>query len=106
MYDDEASELAKAVAGILGEAGSKPLSMNGIIDLAVLKDGVWIIVDYKTDIIRTDENEAAYLNRLKEQYTNQLRCYTDVVSRMGCGEVEKLYICAVNLGGKLISIDK
>lgn len=90
MYDDEASELAKAVAGILGEAGSKPLSMNGIIDLAVLKDGVWIIVDYKTDIIRTDENEAAYLNRLKEQYTNQLRCYTDVVSRMGCGEVEKL----------------
>lgn len=107
LYEsDMTAELVIKVAKVIDANADKPLSMNGIIDLAVFKDNNWIVVDYKTDILLDDESEEEYIGRLKEQYTNQLACYDEVLTRMGKGKVSNIYICAVNLGGKLVEISK
>ncbi|MFT5197273.1 MAG: ATP-dependent exoDNAse (exonuclease V) beta subunit, partial [Candidatus Promineifilaceae bacterium] len=48
---------------------------EGVIDLLFQKDGVWTIVDFKTDRIRSDEDQKATM----ERYAGQLERYVRAV---------------------------
>jgi ATP-dependent helicase/nuclease subunit A len=47
--------------------------MEGIIDLAFVEDGAWVIVDFKTD---------ADVSRAREQYQRQLQWYASALTRL------------------------
>ncbi|MBR6543030.1 MAG: PD-(D/E)XK nuclease family protein, partial [Anaerotignum sp.] len=52
------------------KAKDKMLDVEGIIDLAIhRKDGSWIVVDYKTDKLRSGETAEDLKHRLMEEYT-------------------------------------
>ena len=50
--------------------------VQGVIDLCFVEDGRWVLVDYKTDAIRTTAQEAA------EKYALQLALYEKALLRI------------------------
>ena len=52
------------------EGCTDPLMVQGVIDLAFLEDGAWVLVDYKTNRIPPEGPE-----KLLEHYAPQLRLY-------------------------------
>jgi ATP-dependent helicase/nuclease subunit A len=53
-----------------GEAGPVATILRGVIDLAFLEAGAWVIVDYKTDRV-----SSTHLGRLVERYREQVLTY-------------------------------
>ena len=47
---------------------------------------------------------AQYAERLKRQYTPQLRIYREILKRLNQGEVSAAYLCVVSLGGMLVEV--
>lgn len=86
-------------------AEGKTLDVQGIIDLALWKDGQWIVVDYKTDIIRYGESADAFRQRLRQEYTPQIASYAQVLERLGKGSVTRACLCAIHLGGELVDLN-
>ena len=62
-------------------------------------------MDYKTDRLRSGENEAAYRLRLAAEYGNQVRAYALTLERLGLGAVKRLCLCAIPLNGALIELE-
>ncbi len=85
-------------------ARDKALETQGVIDLAVRKDGVWTIVDYKTDIQRYGESAAQFRARLKAEYTPQITAYAKVMEQFSGERIDSLYLCSIQLGGELIEL--
>ena len=81
------------------------LEVQGTIDLAVHTPEGWTVVDYKTDRLRSGENEAAYRLRLAAEYGNQVRAYALTLERLGLGAVKRLCLCAIPLNGALIELE-
>ena len=82
-----------------------PLDVNGSIDLAVFCDGgSWIVVDYKTDRQRANEDEAAFRDRLASEYTPQIAAYAKVLETLRGGPVTGAYLCSIPLRGALIDL--
>lgn len=77
-------------------------SVEGIIDLVYEDEGVYHIIDYKTDSIQAEETPDDYRARLIEEYSPQLKAYKTLLSEKK--EVGKLYISAIPLAGALIEI--
>ncbi len=50
--------------------------VQGVIDLCFLEDGRWVLVDYKTDAVKTSAREAA------EKYALQLSLYQKALERI------------------------
>lgn len=80
------------------------LSVSGILDLAVLKDDQWHIVDYKTDHIRAGETLDQYRARLAGEYSAQLHAYIQILGRLTGLPVARAQLCSIPLGGALIPI--
>lgn len=80
------------------------ISVSGILDLAVLTEEGWHIVDYKTDLPRPGEDPAAYRRRLTGEYGAQLAAYARILRRLSGREVLGTRLCAVPLGGELIEL--
>lgn len=80
------------------------LSVSGILDLAVLAEGQWHIVDYKTDHIRTGESPEEYRARLAGEYAAQLQAYIQILARLTGLPVADAQLCAIPLGGDFIPI--
>ena len=87
-------------------AHTGPISVSGILDLAVLRDDGWYIIDYKTDGIRADEAESAYRRRLAEEYSAQLNAYVRVLESLSDRPVQSADLCSIPLQGAFISIYK
>lgn len=120
---DSASEIAEMVVNALKskdkelfdeEKKNAPnnelfLDMEGVMDLVIVKDDKYYILDYKTDKIgKIDkesraETEDEYTNRLIREYTNQLNCYKKILEDRKKA-VDGVYICALTIKGKLIKI--
>jgi ATP-dependent helicase/nuclease subunit A len=71
-------EIAGAAAGGQGGAGTVPVLVRGVVDLAFREAGGWVIVDWKTDTFRSDTELAA----LKHHYAPQARLYADLWTRI------------------------
>lgn len=57
------------------EKTNVPTILSGVIDLAFKdRDGSWVIVDYKTDRVQTDDD----LNAMLEYYSSQVKIYCGV----------------------------
>lgn len=90
--------------GSQGADFSGGLSVSGIMDLAIHKDGNWAIVDYKTDHLRPGESQTAYRARLTAEYSAQLNTYIKVLCRLTGHTKVNAWICAIPLNGELIPI--
>lgn len=55
-----------------------PVTLEGVIDLAIHEEDGWTIIDYKTNHIETDED----LRLLTEHYATQIRLYCRVWERI------------------------
>ena len=87
------------------QAQGRTLAVEGVIDLAIRKDGAWYVVDYKTDKLRSGESEEKFIQRLKDEYTPQITAYARVLERMNMGRTEKAWLCSIPLKGRLIELD-
>lgn len=86
-------------------ADNMELDVQGVIDLAIWKNGEWTVVDYKTDRVKNGEEEAAFSARLRKEYTAQIASYAQVLERLGKGHTTRACLCSIPLGGKLIELD-
>ena len=86
-------------------ARDRVLDVQGVIDLAILTKDGWYVVDYKTDKRLDGEDEEAFRQRLRGEYTPQITAYARVLERLGQGPVKGAYLCSVPLGGELIELD-
>lgn len=83
-------------------AGS--ISVSGILDLAILTEESWYIVDYKTDQLRPGEGGEAYRRRLAGEYEAQLNACTRILSKLSGKAVLDARLCAIPLGGQWVSL--
>lgn len=83
-------------------AGS--ISVSGILDLAILTEEGWYIVDYKTDQLRPGEGGEAYRRRLAGEYEAQLNACTRILSKLSGKAVLDARLCAIPLGGQWVSL--
>ena len=72
-------------------SADEPIVVQGYIDCAFLKDGKWIIVDYKTDKVKDVEI-------LRERYQNQLRMYERALAECTGVPVDCTLIYSLHLG--------
>ncbi len=86
------------------DAADKNLDVQGVIDLAIWKDGAWTVVDYKTDRLRKEEKRQDFEHRLREEYTAQIASYAQVLERLGKGKTAHAYLCSIPLGGELVTL--
>jgi len=105
--DESASALYQHLSAHISieKAKGRTLAVEGIIDLAVYKDGGWYVVDYKTDRQRKNESIEDFTARLKGEYTPQITAYARVLERMGMGNVKQAWLCSIPLDGQLIPLD-
>ncbi len=78
--------------------------VQGYIDLAVLSEKGWIVIDYKTDRQRQGEPEAQYRARLAEEYRNQVSAYGLLLAQATGKPVVRCALCAIPLGGDMIAL--
>ena len=83
-------------------AGS--ISVSGILDLAILTEESWYIVDYKTDQLRPGEGDEAYRRRLAGEYEAQLNACTRILSKLSGKAVLDARLCAIPLWGQWVSL--
>ncbi|MCI8989417.1 MAG: hypothetical protein HFF59_01235, partial [Lawsonibacter sp.] len=83
-------------------AGS--ISVSGILDLAILTEEGWYIVDYKTDQLRPGEGGEAYRRRLAGEYEAQLNACTRILSKLSGKAVLDARLCAIPLWGQWVSL--
>ena len=86
------------------DPAGKPLDVQGIIDLAISRDGAWTLIDYKTDIPRAGERDEDLAERLRAHYTAQLTAYAQVLELLGIGHAARVALCSVPLGGALLDL--
>ena len=60
------------------EGGDEPVLIQGVIDLAFVEDGAWVLVDYKSNRVAGDWDEQALL----DHYAPQLRLYARALARV------------------------
>jgi ATP-dependent helicase/nuclease subunit A len=65
-------------AGGPGDAGAVPVLVRGVVDLAFRAAAGWVIVDWKTDAVRTP----AELAERTRHYAPQVRLYADIWTRI------------------------
>ena len=71
------------------EPGEK-LFLQGIVDTAFLEDDQWVVVDYKTDRVKSGEE-------LVRRYAVQLRIYSEALERLTGKKVKERYIYSFRL---------
>jgi ATP-dependent helicase/nuclease subunit A len=79
--------------------GADEVLLQGVIDCAVEKDGVWTIIDYKTDNVRTQ----AEIDARAVHYASQLRVYAMALRRIFGMEVAECLLYFLS-AGKMLKI--
>jgi len=68
-----------------------PMLLQGVVDLAFIEDGGWVICDYKSD--RAPDAET-----LKERYGKQLKLYAEGLARVTKKPVREVWLFALRTG--------
>ena len=63
---------------LFGSAAGEEVLLQGVVDCCLEEDGALVVVDYKTDAVRTPEEIAAHTRR----YEGQLRAYAGALRRI------------------------
>ncbi|MEE9617737.1 MAG: 3'-5' exonuclease, partial [Anaerolineae bacterium] len=71
---------------------------NGIVDLLACSDGIWTLVEFKTDELRAGTNLKAHVR--KKGYYEQVREYVTVVGHL-LGERPRALLVFLNVGGQV-----
>lgn len=67
-------------------ASERPILLQGVIDCAFLENGRWVLIDYKTDRVRTTPIETA------EHHRRQLTLYAEALSQLTQTPVAEAWI--------------
>ncbi|MDD3226661.1 MAG: 3'-5' exonuclease, partial [Tissierellia bacterium] len=78
--------------------------VQGIIDCYFIEDGEAVIVDYKTDKIDETKNIAAQINKLKEEYYDQVSLYKEAVEKITGINVKECYLYLFSMGREEVII--
>jgi ATP-dependent helicase/nuclease subunit A len=70
---------------------NKPTMVQGIVDCAFKENGVWILIDYKTD---KDTEEATFVPR----HEQQMNWYREALERLTRVEVREMWLFALRAG--------
>lgn len=76
---------------LTGEAAKEPTLMQGVVDAAFVENGKIVILDYKTDHVKSGEELAA-------MYTDQLHIYEYAMREITGLEVSELVLYSFGLG--------
>lgn len=76
---------------LTGEAANEPTLMQGVVDAAFIEDGKIVILDYKTDHVKSGEE-------LASMYTDQLHIYQYAMQEITGLEVSELILYSFGLG--------
>lgn len=76
------------------QSDDEKIIVQGYIDCAFIKDGKWVIVDYKTDKVDSGET-------LKSRYYNQLKMYEKALFECTGIEVSSTVIYSLHLGEEI-----
>lgn len=71
---------------------------TGIIDALFLANGDWTVVEFKTDDVRNDKEQAQLLRHT--DYVAQIQRYQDVIRQM-LGQDPKVLLCWLNCAGQV-----
>ncbi|MEI6100312.1 MAG: UvrD-helicase domain-containing protein [Eubacteriales bacterium] len=74
-------------ANEVGYMSGIPVTVQGVLDLAFMEGGQWILVDYKTDRVQGDVEE------YKQIYVKQLALYADALEKITGIPVSQRYLC-------------
>lgn len=74
-------------ADTLGYSGKALVSVQGVLDLAFMENGNWVLVDYKTDHIGKD------VESFKQMYCKQLSLYAEALEKITGIPVAERYLC-------------
>ena len=83
---------------IFGSAAGEQLLLQGVVDCCIEEKGQLVVIDYKTDAVRTDA-EVAKRSRL---YTGQLQSYASAMERI-CGKPVRECVLYFLAAGKAVS---
>lgn len=78
-------------ADLTGDAAKEPTLMQGIVDAAFVEDGTIVVLDYKTDHVKSADELAAL-------YTDQLHIYAYAMHEITGLEVSGLVLYSFGLG--------
>ncbi len=78
----------------VGELGEELMMIQGIADCAFLENGELVVVDYKTDALKTEEE-------FREKYKNQVLLYKKALSLSTGYRVKETFLYAFNLGKEI-----
>ncbi len=77
-----------------GLSGEEQVFMQGVMDMAFLEDEKWVLVDYKTDYVRKEEE-------LLHRYKIQLQLYKNALESLTGLPVKAAYIYSFKLGKEI-----
>ncbi len=78
--------------------------VQGIIDCYFIEDEEAVIVDYKTDKIDETKNITAQINKLKEEYYDQVSLYKEAVEKLTDIKVKECYLYLFSIGKEVLII--
>ena len=79
---------------IFGKAEGEKILLQGVVDCCIEEEGQLVIIDYKTDDIHT---EAQLLQR-KEEYSGQVRAYSEALARIFGMKVKETVLYFLSMG--------
>jgi len=71
---------------------------SGIIDALYLRDGIWTIVEFKTDELQNGDDSSTLLD--KEGYREQAKRYIEAAERL-LGQRPRFILCMLDYAGKI-----
>ncbi|MDD4439421.1 MAG: hypothetical protein PHS04_15505, partial [Tissierellia bacterium] len=74
------------------------------IDCYFIEDEEAVIVDYKTDKIDETKNITAQINKLKEEYYDQVALYKEAVEKLNGIKVKECYLYLFSIGKEVLII--
>ena len=75
-------------ANEVGYGSDLSVTVQGVLDLAFMEDGAWVLVDYKTDRVTADNME-----EIRKMYQKQLALYADALIKITGIPVSQRYLC-------------
>ncbi|MDF3002183.1 MAG: addA [Bacillota bacterium] len=93
LYKEESFNVMKELSG-------EKIIIQGTIDCYFEEDGKYILLDYKSNYIRSDEEEDD-LDQIRETYRTQIELYKEALEKIRGFKVHEAYLYLFSLGREL-----
>ena len=97
LYKEESFNIMKELSG-------EKIIIQGTIDCYFEEDGKYILLDYKSNYIRSDEEEEE-LEQIKDTYRTQIELYKEALERIRGIKVHEAYLYLFSMGRELKVFD-